>query len=369
MHSWQPSPPTGFARLGPSVARLVLAVLAVAMLAGVAIPLSPIRNRGLRSEPGKPGDVQLYQAVIDRVRAGQGFYAAMGEEMPARRYPSRSVFNWRTPLPHWLVGMLPEDSLGRALLGGAILALAVMALGAVARQQPDAPAQGVGAAALVMFFYMPLAVYPTYVMPSLWAGVFIGLSLCAFGVGRPGWGVALGVVAVLLRELAMPYVLASAAWALWNRRGRELAGWLAGLACWAVFYGCHVLYVRTLISPDALAHHQSWIQLGGAPFLIGTAQVNAVLLELPQWVAGVYLVAAVFGLAGWNTAWGTRVGLSVCAFLVAFAVVGQPFNVYWGFLYGPLLCFGLARFPASLADTWRAARRQAPRAAAPAMGP
>ena len=38
-----------------------------------------------------------------------------------------------------------------------------------------------------------------------------------------------------------------------------------------------------------------------------------------------------------------------------FAVIGQSFNQYWGSLIAPLLCFGVARFPASLRDLWQVA--------------
>ena len=48
-------------------------------------------------------------------------------------------------------------------------------------------------------------------MPSLWAGVLIGLSICAYGIDRPRTGVALGLAAVFIRELAMPYCLVAAA--------------------------------------------------------------------------------------------------------------------------------------------------------------
>jgi hypothetical protein len=76
---------------------------------------------------------------------------------------------------------------------------------------------------------------------------------------------------------------------------------------------------------------------------------------LPQWITAIYLVAAMVGMAGWNTPLGTRIGLSTCLFLLAFAFVGQSFNQYWGSLIAPLLCFGVVRFPASLRDLYRAA--------------
>ena len=89
--------------------------------------------------------------------------------------------------------------------------------------------------------------------------------------------------------------------------------------------------------------------------MISTVQMNAFLLSLPQWVTALYLACALFGLAGWNTPLGTRVGLTVCVFLTAFAVVGHEFNQYWGCLIAPLLCFGVVRLPASLGDALKTA--------------
>jgi hypothetical protein len=61
------------------------------------------------------------------------------------------------------------------------------------------------------------------------------------------------------------------------------------------------------------------------------------------------------GFAGWHTPLGQRIGLTACALVTAFAVVGQEFNQYWGSLFAPLLCFGVVRFPASVRDLWKAA--------------
>jgi hypothetical protein len=78
-------------------------------------------------------------------------------------------------------------------------------------------------------------------------------------------------------------------------------------------------------------------------------------LRLPQWVAAVYLVAALFGLVGWHSSGGRRITATAALFVLAFAVVGQDFNVYWGLLTSPLLCFGAARAPAAIRDLWQAA--------------
>jgi hypothetical protein len=169
-----------------------------------------------------------------------------------------------------------------------------------------------------------------------------------------------GVAAVFFRELALPYCLLAAVLAWRHKRYGELLAWIAGLAAWAVFFAAHWVQVAELIRPDARSHQGSWIQFGGAAFFIATGQMNAYLLLLPQWVTAVYLVAALCGLAGWNTPLGRRIGLSACMFTAAFAVVGYECNQYWGCLTAPLWCFGLARFPASLADLWKAARLPRP---------
>ena len=79
------------------------------------------------------------------------------------------------------------------------------------------------------------------------------------------------------------------------------------------------------------------------------------LLVLPQAFTAVYLVSGLLGLAGWSSIEGQRIGVTVALYVMAFSIVGQPFNQYWGSMYAPLLCFGVARLPASVADLWHAA--------------
>jgi hypothetical protein len=52
--------------------------------------------------------------------------------------------------------------------------------------------------------------------------------------------------------------------------------------------------------------------------------------------------------------------------LGVFLVLGRPDNVYWGFLFAPILPIGLAFAPAALRDLVRAARRHSAEAALPA---
>ena len=377
---------TGYARLTPPQARVVLAALALTAAICVAIALSPLaRSQVGKKSPGA-GDLALYWAEVGRMRAGQGYYEAAAAELTSRGYPTRSVFNWRTPLPMWLLGRLPHPWLGKAILGFLAASLMMLSFEAVWREDRgsfrqfdgslrqsgnDSPrpptnlrsvpgeGQGVralGCAALLIGPLVFCVLDDLFVAPCLWCGVWIGLSLCAYGLDRPGWGVAAGVAALFFRELALPYCLLSLGLACCHRQWKEAAAWMLGMLAWLGFFGLHWMEVAQFISPDARAHQHGWVQFGGAAFVIAVTQMNAYLLVLPHWVSAVYFVAAMLGLAGWNTPFGQRVGLTAAVFVAAFGVVGQDFNQYWGSVVAPLWCFGVARFPASLAELWRAAR-------------
>jgi hypothetical protein len=264
------------------------------------------------------------------------------------------VFNWRIPTPIWLMGQMPAVVLGKALLCGLALALMLMAFEVLAREQNNVIRRPVACALLLTGPLMPCVLADLFVMPVLWAGILIALSACAYGLNRPRLGLGLGLAAVFFRELAMPYCIVAMAIAWWNRRRGELTAWIVGLTASLAFFAWHWHQVAIRITTADQLHEQGWIQFGGTAFVIAAAQMNAYLLLLPQWIAALYLVAALLGFAGWHTPLGLRCGLTVCLFVMAFAVVGQQFNQYWGSLMAPLLCFGVVRFPASLRDLWKA---------------
>jgi hypothetical protein len=351
---------TAYARLTPRYARFALMAIAIATVAAVGVTLSPLANRNLELQRTQSGDVALYRAEVDRIHRGEGYYQAAAAELVARNYPTRSVFNWRMPLPIWLVGKLPDIVWGKALLGVMAIAVMLLAFGALAGEEKEnaGPRSLLPAACalLVVGPLLPIALGDVFLMPVFWAGTLVALSVCAYGVDRPSLGVAFGLAAVFFRELAMPYAVVCMALAWHGRRRGEWRAWLLGLAAWGLFFALHAWQVYRWMPPDAKAHTHSWIQCGGLGFIIATTQMNAFLIALPQWVTAIYLVAALVGLAGWDTPLGVRIGLTTCVVLAVLALVGQGFNQYWGVVIAPLLCFGVARFPRSLFDLIQAAR-------------
>src|SRR5690606_27902959 len=132
-----------------------------------------------------------------------------------------------------------------------------------------------------------------------------------------------------------------------EQRKQELLLWGGGLVAYALFYAFHLNQILPLIQSTDIAQKQSWIQFGGAGFVIATSQMNIWLLLLPQWVTALFLAAAILGLATWKTPAGERIAITVAMYLALFSIVGQPINQYWGSMIAPLLCLGAARFPST----------------------
>lgn len=351
----RPTPylPTAWRRLSPATARccLLLAVLGIA--ASVAVSLSPLAKGRADAAGRGANDMTLYRDEVVRVARGEPYYDAVADELRNQGYPTRSVFNWRTPLVVWTLAALPSPRWGQAVLAALSLVLILWSAAITIRERGAAAAAICG---ILMCGALLLVSGDAYFLPVMWSGVLIGLSLCGYASERRGLAVALGLAALFVRELAAPYCIGALVLALYGRHGREALAWAIGFAAYAAFYAYHIAEVQARILPTDIAHDGTWWQAGGLPFLIALAQVNAFWLVAPQWIAAAYLALAVIGTASWDTPWGRRVGLTLCGYLATFALVGYEFNQYWGVLISPLLALVAAHAPAAIADLWRQAR-------------
>src|SRR5262249_38665238 len=154
------------------------------------------------------------------------------------------------------------------------------------------------------------------------------------------------------RELALPYCLIAAILAWWHGRRREALVWAAGLALFGAFFVWHGVAIAQRLDAGATTTTDVsyWLQFTGMPFHITAMWTNWWLAGRPGWLLASYLCVSVLGLASWPGERGLLVTLTVAAYLLAFMVVGRPYNVYWGLLYAPLLPFGLVRAPTVIRD-------------------
>ena len=290
----------------------------------VAPPPHPV----LPSGQSVPTDAQTFAVVVDRVRSGEGYYAAMGAELRQHGYPTRDPFNWRTPL-HLSVLVQAPWLIWRGVLTALMVALYVGVMTTV-RRGPEAWAANVLTLGVLVVTAAPDAVF----VSEAWAGALIGLSACAVTLDRRGAAVALAVAALFIRELAAPYCVVGTLLAVAERRWREVGAWATGGAAYAVYYGWHVVQVVAHRTPTDIAHGTSWLTLPGVPFLQATLSKLGWFALLPSSMIAVALALLAAGLVAAQTPRHLRVASA--GFAGLFLLAGFPFNDYWGFVAAPV---------------------------------
>lgn len=310
-----------------------------------------LQNHTAAATPGH-SDSALYQAIIARVRGGQNYYEATGAELRARDYPTRPVFNWREPTYALLLARLPSPwpSVVLVALALATIVLSFLWLRVDASERVALAVVALHAGAL------PFAA-DAALFQEVWAGSFIILSATLYARDARTLGFLALLVALAFREQALLPCGVAFLLALHARRGREALAWIIAVAAWAGLMALHFHVVARHLGPaDFMTPSRSWLVLGGPRFLVSMLTFDAYGLLLPRPLAALVIPCALFGYASWRNRGAARMGWTLAAFMLAFCVVGKPFDTYWGSLWVPLLSVGLVRFPLALRDLYRALR-------------
>ena len=94
-----------------------------------------------------------------------------------------------------------------------------------------------------------------------------------------------GLAALVLRELALPYVAIAGGVAFMHQRKREAAVWFAGILLFALFLLWHAQQVAARVSADdEKIFSEGWLHLGGLRFVLLTGRMNRYLFAAPAWI-------------------------------------------------------------------------------------
>lgn len=311
--------------------RLILAVLAVLLITGLWYSHRPPEpTRPGRSQPG--GDIVLFRAVVERVKTGESYYAAMNAELRDRSYPTASVVNWRLPATFLLVAHAPRLAHFTMLALGAVgLALSVFLF-------RNAPPILTVTVSIIMLGAALVPSMPTdgLLMPEAWAGVLLLLSVLSYTFGAVRPAVSCAIAALCARELALPYVICAMALAFQARRTYEVRWYLYGLVLFVGYYLTHAWLASNYIRAGDYGY-PTWVTYNGWPFVVTVVGMGGWFLALPLWTAAVGAVIIVASL--WSRA-SLHLKVMVAVYMAAFCVVGHSFNDYWGLMTGPT--WGLA---------------------------
>ena len=341
---------TLFARLPGWVCRMVLVVIALLVI-WPARPHPALVIPGERSWGAKEADtsdLKLYKAIVSDIGKGQDYYQAAAVEHRARSYPTYPAPVFREPTLAWLLAVLHFQILQLGILFGLYGVLVIAFYRELTAGKKPLPVR-LSALAVAITGTSVIGVPAGIYWHEVWATLLMALSLLSYRKTRFWPAVLAGLAACLFRELALPYLLVMALFAICQRRWKELAAWSGAIILFLALFSVHLYFASHLHRPGDLVS-QGWLGLGGWDFAIATAKWNVFLHMLPYPLIALAMCLGVIGLVGARDERAQRAALTVVGYLSAFLVVGRPENFYWGILYAPMLSAGFLLAPAAIRD-------------------
>ncbi len=336
-----------FVCVRPWQARLILACFVLFILLGFLCCYTSAA-KGKNTSRISGSDAKVYRSIVQRVHAGENYYTVVGDELRMNNYATKPFFNWKLPLLTLFLANLPTAGSGRWVLALLTLIMLIKWVELLGNEGDFRAALLVTAllVATVVASFTDVA----FLFHEMWAGVLIALSIAVYVQNRP-LSVVLGLTALFIRELSLPFVIVMLFLAYRNGNHREAIVWLVGIIVFLFYLGIHGWIVSRLLT-NADKANETWIQFGGWDFVLATTKWNIISLFSPYWIDAVILPLALIGLLCWKSVVGNRVALTVLAYVSAFLFFGRQDNYYWGLMYAPLLPLGLLHAPRSIIELW-----------------
>ncbi|WP_295438875.1 hypothetical protein [uncultured Thiodictyon sp.] len=296
-------------------------------------------------------DISLYRSLVAQVRAGSDYYVVATSMQRELGYPIRPFFTVRPPTLTWLIAAL--SPLGAQLFILLLVAATVIAWTVRLTHSIDSsPVRMMAGILLILLGVMPATSEPLLWFTDVWAGLLIALSLALHSPNRWWPSVAAGLAAILIRELALPYLLAMGIIAALSGQRREAVGWGIAVGVFAVAFIGHAQAVHALIqAADPVS--QGWSGRGGWGMFVASCWQLTTFTMLPAMAVAVLLPLSFFGLAAWNASVALRAFLTLSGYTLLIALFARRDNGYWVWLVSPLLGLGLLFLPSAVADLVR----------------
>jgi hypothetical protein len=335
---------------GPALALIaaLVALLAIACWSPASAPAPK-----LRTSAAQHSDLQLYRDIIKGVAAGGGYYEVAAKEQRAAGYPLKPFYTFRLPTHATAYAAIGE----RAMIVIVWLLCAGLMIAWWFKLRPLLPLPMLGAAMFLMAGGLGGLLQPvTGLFHESWAALLLALMIAIRRPGRAWPAMIVGGAALMVRELALPMILAMGGLALLEKRWREAAGWAVIVAIFAVYVALHAHWVSQVVLPGDPTS-QGWSRHLGFQFALKSIAKVTMGIRLPAALAAALLILSLFGWASVKTGWALRVFLLLLGYGAMLALFARADTFYWALIAAPLSFVGLALLPKVARDLAEALRR------------
>ncbi len=283
-------------------------------------------------------DVALYRSAIDAVAKGENYYAFITAEQRARGFPTKPFVTVRPPFLAWFSAALGQLSTQLAiyLLAGIVAAVWWRKLPAM----DVPPVYAICVTLIIASTCLMLCADPLPLFHESWAGLLIALSLGLRDSERFAIAVVIGLLAALVREMAIAYLLLMFVFAVYERKFMESVGWSIAILLACVALGIHAWALEPYIRQEDLTS-PGWQAMGGWKFYISATYLESNFLVLPASVGQALVPLCLFGWLSLKSRDAFRVAGLLCGFALMVMLFARPVNIYWALLSTPLTKAGL----------------------------
>ena len=337
-------------RRGPALA--VIALLLAVLVAATWSPASAPAPK-MRTSPAQQSDLQLYRDIVTGVVEGGDYYEVTAAELRKGNYPLKPFVTFRLPT-HATV----YAALGERVMIAVIWALCLgLMLAWAFKLKPILPLPLLAAS---MFFLAGglggMLQVQTGFFHESWAALLLALMI---GLHRPGtiWPAVLaGVVALMVRELALPMILAMGGLALAEKRWREAAAWGLAVTLFGIYLTFHAQWVSEVVLPGD-PPSPGWSQMNGLRFALKSIAKVTFGIRMPDALSAGLLILSLFGWASVKAGWALRATLFLSGYGLLLALFARTNTFYWALIPAPLAFVGLTFLPKAVADLAKAVQR------------
>ncbi len=335
---------------GPALALIavLLALLAVACWSPASAPAPK-----LRTSPAQQSDLEHYREIIAGVAAGGDYYEVAAEAQRKNNYPLKPFFTFRLPTHSVAYAMFGE----RVMISAVWLLCAGLMLAWWMRLRPLLPFPLLAAFTVLVAGGLGGLLQPvTGLFHESWVALLLPLMIAIHRPERWWPSVIVGGAALMIRELALPMVVAMGGLALIEKRWREAAAWALVVTLFGIYMTLHAQWVAEVVRASDPAS-QGWSRMLGLQFALKSLAKVTFGIQLTDALAGALLILSLFGWASVKTSWALRVAIQLAGYGTALALFARADTFYWALIAAPLSFAGLIFLPKAFSDLAKAVRR------------